>query len=77
MYNKYPAKGLSLNRRSFKKKKTYNLVVETNVLTPSKTRNTMRRISAEDAMREPGRERQGQASTTPVGQPKNSSGNPP
>ena len=41
--------------------------METNVLTPSKTRNTMRRISAEDAMREPGRERQGQASTTPGG----------
>ena len=60
MYNKYPAQGLPLNRHSFKKnKQTYNLVVETNVLTPSKTSNTMKRISAEDAERT----REGEAGT--------------
>ena len=50
------------------KKRKYNLVVETDVLTPS---NTMRRIPAEDAVRELGKERQGQASTTPVWWPRN------
>ena len=59
MYNKYPAQGLPLNRHSLKKEKKYNLMVETNVLTPSKTSNTMKRISAEDAERT----REGEAGT--------------
>ena len=50
------------------KKTKCNLVVETDVLTPS---NTMRRIPPKDAVRKLGKERQGQAGATPAWWPRN------